>query len=674
MPNNQQFSEGLTPDQFPTLSVYDDSSVIWVVLNNTDYSITLGALKVLLAENLPDPVLPEDVVRASDLTAALESKADTSTLEGLVTQEQLQQAIDGIAPVDIEAAITAYFETNSVPLPEGVLTEESLPANATITAIQESLDGKASQQSVTGLQEALTLGLASKANVEDLEQGLAGKANTSDVEGLVNTQQLEDAISAKANTSDLAGLASVSYVDESLSGKANASDLAGLVTADALADAVAGKADASALEGLATTQALTEGLAGKLDSSAAEGFVSNEALTEALSGKADSSALEGLASETWTTEQLSGKADTSALAALATKEELETLDTGVHLPENAVLKGVLTVGPDQTVVAQKLNDGRTYHVVGDNTHPDPDGSLLAPFKTIQDAVDAVPSNQSNAVIVIHPSVAGGDYAGFTVNDRTNLFIVGEGNVDFHPVKMTGTITITGNTTRIRVKNLAIAANVNTETQLIITGTQGRHYFENVTIEPRANYTGDVVQIDNLTNWVDFVNCNIGGRVVLGGEPSANALVAFRNANHPKLDLKVVGDYLVRMHEITRIGRISREQGRVFLSNVRGFYSVEGKAIVSSGDVAGVLSMDLVSLRQEDGSYATMDLQVGSTYRYGTNDFGVSIGGLPLGQNVDVGTTSHISYVPENYTPAGSSLDDHLRAIDAALGLLTHVPD
>ncbi len=626
--DNETFNEGLTPDQFPILNAYDDSSVIWVVLNNMDYHITLGGLKTLLAANLPDPELPEDVVRAPQLEEALLLKANASALENLVTSEQMQEAIANIAPIDIAAAIATYFETNSAPLPEGVVTDTNIAANETIAQIVESLANKASVESVSGLQSALTQGLAGKADAtalsgyattDDLAQGLAGKANADALVGLVNTQQLEDAMSAKADAEAVQGLVTTAQMNNELSGKADRTDLAEYVTGETLQMSLAEKADAVALLGLATSQEVAEGLAGKLDSAAAEGFATSEQLAEGLGDKADSYALEGLATTEALTQGLAGKADTSSLSSFVTQTQLEELDTGVHVPEAAAPNTVLTVGNAGVVTASRVDDGRTYHVVGGTAHPTADGSLVAPFGTIQAAIDAIPSAQSNAVIVVHPSVGGANYDSIVINDRTNLFIVGEGNIDAHPVKIVGSISITGNTTRVRVKNISFGADTEVNEQLIITGGQGRHYFDNVTFEPRANYTGPVAVISNLTNWVDFVDCNIGGRIELTGEPSVNALVAFRGGNHPKFDLHVLADYLVRMYDCTRIGRINRAAGRMYLSNMRGFYGVEGVGIVSAGEETGILSMDLVSMLTEDGTYMPMALTAGANYRFGNND-------------------------------------------------------
>ncbi len=423
------------------------------------------------------------------------------------------------------------------------------------------------------------------------------------------------------------------------------------------------------LQGLATSEQVVQGLAGKLDSAAAEGFATSEQLAEGLGDKADSYALEGLATTEALTQGLAGKADTSSLSSFVTQTQLEELDTGVHVPEAAAPNTVLTVGNAGVVTASRVDDGRTYHVVGGTAHPTADGSLVAPFGTIQAAIDAIPGAQSNAVIVVHPSVAGGNYDSIVINDRTNLFIVGEGNIDAHPVKIVGSISITGNTTRVHIKNISFGADTEVNEQLIIIGGQGRHYFDNVTFEPRANYTGAVAVISNLTNSVDFVDCNIGGRIELAGEPSANAFVAFRGGNHPKFDLHVLSDYLVRMYDTTRIGRINRAAGRVYLSNVRGFYGVEGVGIVSAGEETGILSMDLVSMLTEDGTYMPMALTAGANYRFGHNDLGVGMTELPAGVNIDAGVTSHVSYTPTNYTPRGTTLAAHLSAIDTVLGNL-----
>ena len=118
----------MTPDRFPLLDSVANDAVVWVILNNTDYHITLGALKNLMVESLPPAELPADIV----------------------TTQQLADAINNIEPIDLQAVVTAYFQDNPVALPEGVVTDDNIAENPTVMALIESLDKKVGTNMLEG--------------------------------------------------------------------------------------------------------------------------------------------------------------------------------------------------------------------------------------------------------------------------------------------------------------------------------------------------------------------------------------------------------------------------------------------------------------------------------------------------------------------------------------------
>lgn len=223
-----------------------------------------------------------------------------------------------------------------------------------------------------------------------------------------------------------------------------------------------------------------------------------------------------------------------------------------------------------------------------------DGSLEAPYESIQEALDSVGTSITNAVILIQPSQSG-NYAGFNVTERINLMLVGYGCTDAHTVRIDGAVTNTGaGGTRLRLKDVQIKqtdANVPAYTH---NGTQARDYFKNVTMEPASSsQTTPVMVLTDVRNWIDFEDCNISGLVLINGTSTNSALVAFRSANADKMVIDLQADTKVLINNTTRIGSIKQSKGIVEVNHTHNFVGdAQGVAIDSTG---GEVSLSFTNL-------------------------------------------------------------------------------
>lgn len=215
----------------------------------------------------------------------------------------------------------------------GLSQADRTKLNSAVTAAQMN---SAVDAAKTLLEQSITSGLATKANVTDLNQ----KADVS-------------SLSAYATTMVVSDLAK--KVDQ----KADVTALAPLATTQALttlATTVANKIDATALTPYATKAYVDQKVGAAFDPSVLEPLATKEALEQlktVVAGKAAKTDLTSLATkgelQTLATT-VSGKVDTSALTTLATKEDVDNVSQQLRQKADVVaLNGYATTGALATV-------------------------------------------------------------------------------------------------------------------------------------------------------------------------------------------------------------------------------------------------------------------------------------------------------------------------------------
>lgn len=191
----------------------------------------------------------------------------------------------------------------------------------------------------------------------------------------------------------------------------------------------------------------------------------------------------------------------------------------------------------------------------------------------------------------------------SINLAAGLTIIGCGNSDSQPVKLLGGFVLQGNITRFRVKDLQISPLISGDYALDINGTQGRHYFDNVTFSggQGINFRG------SYQRWTEFVNCTCSTQAVLGdGSCLASASVRFRGFSDWGCTV-TVNDVNMRLEMLDtyRVGRIVHNAGKAFISRLDEIRSSNANAIESTA--SGVNDRLLV---------VNVNLRRWDTYAYG----------------------------------------------------------
>lgn len=613
---------GVTQGQFDALSDIvsnkaDQSDLSQAVLDLQNADSLLSDRITVLEQTPGDAGVSQEDFDA--LVVTVNTKADSNTVNAL------QVIVDNKA--DQADVITSLADkadnADVVNLTQRVTALEETPATGGVA--QEDFDSLVSTVNTK----------ADQTTVDSLSSGLAEKANSSEV------VSLSEQVGLKASQQDLDALQSV------VNQKANTSTV----------DALSGRVDAleQAPSGGITQQDLDEGLALKADVVHTHGQADIVGLEDALALKAEVSDLNTLTGRVSNAE--------AALSDTVSQNVFSQLVDDVQLKANAVDLEALT----PKAAMQKT---RMLFVSSDADAEVATGSYAYPFRTIQDALDSI----TNKGTSYHIQLLNGDYNENVVIDAfLNLIIQGMGCVDSHQTRIRGSVTIQGtNTTRARMKDVLVRPTATGIVPLIITDTQGRHYFENVSLEPFDQTTPAINVSGNVSNWIDFNNSNIGGIVNLNSTAVTPALFAVRNGNHDKLVINQNIGFNVKLNVMTRIGHINHVSGNL---TINGLLEVVGDSNGIAIDSISVNSMDRISIRnadfqKPDGSYLAINSTGQATVSFNNvNHFpGINVisGVIEL---ANVAHDTRVDFTPVNYAPANASLEAHLQAIDAALGAL-----
>lgn len=213
------------------------------------------------------------------------------------------------------------------------------------------------------------------------------------------------------------------------------------------------------------------------------------------------------------------------------------------------------------------------------------GSFNKPFATLQRALQFIDTQTSvnNPVIFMKP----GQYnlAGVLTLDGTaspnlsnGLTIIGTGNSDSQVVSFLGGFLVQGNITRFRMKDIQLSPSSG-QYSLDINGTQGRHYFDNVT------FTGGLgIRFRGAyQRFSEFMNCTCSTNILLGdGSTLANASVRLRGFSDWGATITINdANMRLEMLDTYRSGRIVHNAGKVFISRLDEIRSSNANAIEST---------------------------------------------------------------------------------------------
>lgn len=281
-------------------------------------------------------------------------------------------------------------------------------------------------------------------------------------------------------------------------------------------------------------------------------------------------------------------------------DNLHNADPATLVKKGTTAQTGRVIGMDDEGVVENLVLGSTkvVYVCKRNNPKYKNGSLSAPFVTIQEAIDSVGTSVSNMIVMLLPAETG-DYEGFTINGRVNVTVFGQGVTDAHMLRIVGPIVNEGAAaTRFRLKDVQLKQNDAAIPAYHNKGTLGRDYFKNVTVEQAsASQVTPVVKFENTKNWHDFEDCNINGFFDVEGEAGPGALIAFRSCNALGTKIRLNSNVKILLNFNTRFGYIIQNQGSVEINYTHTFAGNNGVAVESNG---GDLALNFVNLIGPDG--------------------------------------------------------------------------
>lgn len=293
------------------------------------------------------------------------------------------------------------------------------------------------------------------------------------------------------------------------------------------------------------------------------------------------------------------------------------------------------------------------------------GSLPKPYLTISKAVAEA---SSDSLIIIFP----GDYTGFTVTGKSNITFYGHSTFDSQ-VKITGGITISS-TTGIRMIGILVENGVagNSDPALLLNGS-GLCRFERCLFRKTNAADLNVIMVQGVSNGNhQFYNCFIRGNLLVNSSVGSSPVYVSGVSSGEFLS-RVDSEFSVLYIDNSPvIGRVTHANGALVLSNIRKIEAFAGTSISSTANSGGIniLAVQNVALRQDNLAYGTLVKSGTAPYIFSSFDFDqtTSLTGANAGFGMHAKQMAAL-FTPDNYTPADASLEEHLKAIDVALGAI-----
>ena len=580
-------NNGFTFDSFPKLPILEDGASLYVILNDKDYHIKLGDLKSMLMNAIPALQIPEDVVRLDLLQSQLEEY-----IKGRDAQELFQAMINASPANQLVGKVVEKDEL------EARVMELSV-----ILQLSEKLRALEGQSFITSAE----LSQAFMEFEPRLPMDLVRQAVVTQIDNRVRA--IED-----LQPSDFVKKERVEIIENRMVVFENRQ----YVSLQELNDALQ-TIERPTGEDAPVTQGSFDNLRNKVTNLENRDVVYEQrfeelrqAIPELPSNMVLKPALDDTNARIARIEKLNPVAETRVEEMIATRpihkdavsksEHEQGLNLKVSAPARAVAATVLSYTEDGLVQIAMRNNS-VFYVSKTSTSDVENGSFFQPFKTIQAAIDAAPSV---SVIILAP----GAYTEDLIITKDNILVQGYGCVDSILTQIVGKITIGGEvrptTTRFRTKDVTMKNKAVGEPCLVFLDNAGRHYFNNLTIEPINGTTVPLVQfIGKQSNWVDFTSCNIGGEILLDGEPVNFPQIYFTANGHYGTVINIQKDYNVSVNTTKRLRKITHAAGHIRLRYVDGFGGINGIGLESTSDT-GSIDIGFTSFLTLTGGFARIN--------------------------------------------------------------------
>lgn len=284
---------------------------------------------------------------------------------------------------------------------------------------------------------------------------------------------------------------------------------------------------------------------------------------------------------------------------------------------------------------------------GNNTN---DGSINQPFASLAHAVaQALPSD---TIIV-----SSGIFDGETIVVDKNLNIVG-----FETAVFTNSTMEISNGAALFMDHISfVVAN-----DIPLTVMDGSFQIYNSSFETQA---ATAIQINQLSADSEIHDSNWTGQLNNADSSSHKLVVSGINLAQSKFkSSEATAKTYIR--DSALIGTVEHDAGYISIINVGQIKADgSGKSLISTAPSAlgNFLYLNIVSTKQDDGSYGIIDKTGNCDYQLGINDIGT--GNTFTGTGIQGILTSdqiNVTYTPTSYT-ATNVLTDHIEKIDQMLG-------
>lgn len=292
------------------------------------------------------------------------------------------------------------------------------------------------------------------------------------------------------------------------------------------------------------------------------------------------------------------------------------------------------------------------------------GSISQPFKTIQAAVNAAQSyGGANSVIYLHGT---NSTENVVINNYSfNLLIKSYGStaVDNQVFVLTGNVTISGSSTRIRLKDIKITYPGGSQPDLIDTSA-GRNYFSNVGFEGG----GGIQFSGSWARWHEFTDCTISGPVSIAGTPASGSTVStwrVRGGGNYTLN---ASNATLQLFDNFSVGNVTQTAGVLQIDGGRAF--VAGSSIASTTNGGGdLMSIINVSLETGANTFALINKTGTSPYIL-SNVLRNEASDVLTGTRVNQGATNadqlYIPTTPSNWASAPNNTKSALDSLAASV--------
>lgn len=571
--------------QLPSIESFSGEEYLLAAFNGRSYKVTLN----MLVEHFTSSI------NMSDLEALRQALADLAQVGNVVTQEQLQSALAGIqipeATIEqiIQRAVQAVPATDLSNYVTQEQLQQSIPVVPDVSGfvteqqVQEMIPAPVDLSNYVTQQELseaipADIDLSGYATNDSVDQKIAQAqlgGGDVDLSSYATKQELENVASAIPS---VAGFVTEQQVQEMIPAPA---DLSGYVTQEELQQAIPAPVDTS---NFATVQDIPD----------VSGFVTSQQVQEMIPAPVDTSEF---VTQDQVLELIPAPVD---LSNYATKDEIPSTEGFMTLTEVQNAINTVIAETDEFVRVSEQPIGRILWVSGENIAVQ-DGSMIAPFYTVQQAIDRANADNNPWTIICMPATGNGYTGDVLVEGKSNILVQGWGCQGAHNVQIKGTVTLRGSTTtRIRIRDIGIRP-VGDNPTIVFDGTAGRHYFQNVNAEALSGQTGpNIVFKNGEQRWTSFDKCDIGGRVVIENTVAPTLAVYFNGQNHIGCHLEIEGESKVYVRDGGQFGSITHNAGDLEVKYIGSWGGKDGNAIVSTQGER--VHLKFLDLQKADGTF------------------------------------------------------------------------